>query len=108
MYDMKNLEVLKKMPQLVPESYATYREFSRQVMKEGAIPLKYKELIALGVAMTTQCVYCLEIHREKAKAAGVTEAEIAETIMITGLLRLGAAVTHGAHCLENPIRNDEK
>jgi AhpD family alkylhydroperoxidase len=50
--------------------------------------------------MTTQCTYCLEIHKEKAKHAGVTEQEIAETIMIASLLRMGAAITHGAHCLD--------
>jgi len=42
----------------------------------------------------------LEIHKEKAKHAGVTEQEIAETIMIASLLRMGAAITHGAHCLD--------
>ncbi|MSR31098.1 MAG: carboxymuconolactone decarboxylase family protein [Gemmataceae bacterium] len=100
MYDMKVLDRLKKMPELAPEAFAAYREFARQAMKEGAIPVKYKELIALGVAMTTQCTYCLEIHKKKAKEAGVTEQEIAEAVMVTALLRCGAAVTHGAHCLE--------
>jgi len=42
----------------------------------------------------------LGIHKEKAKHAGVTEQEIAETIMIASLLRMGAAITHGAHCLD--------
>lgn len=65
MYDMKQLDKLKKMPQLVPEAYASYRQFSKQVMQEGAISVKNKELIALAVAMTTQCTYCLEIHKEK-------------------------------------------
>ena len=100
MYDMKQLDKLKKMPQLVPEAYASYRQFSKQVMQEGAISVKNKELIALAVAMTTQCTYCLEIHKEKAKQAGVTEQGIAETIMIASLLRMGAAITHGAHCLD--------
>ncbi|MEN9671967.1 MAG: hypothetical protein RL553_232, partial [Planctomycetota bacterium] len=40
MYDMKQLDKLKKMPQLVPEAYATYRQFSKQVMQEGAISVK--------------------------------------------------------------------
>jgi hypothetical protein len=28
------------------------------------------------------------------------EAEIAETVLVAAALRAGAAVTHGAHCLE--------
>jgi AhpD family alkylhydroperoxidase len=39
-------------------------------MAEGAIPVKYKELIALGVGFTTQCPYCIEIHSNRARQAG--------------------------------------
>jgi AhpD family alkylhydroperoxidase len=50
--------------------------------------------------MTTQCPYCIEIHNKKARAAGCTEQEIAETVLVAAALRAGAAVTHGTHCLE--------
>jgi AhpD family alkylhydroperoxidase len=40
------------------------------VVKDGAIPAKYKELMAVAVAITTQCVYCIEFHTQKAKKAG--------------------------------------
>jgi AhpD family alkylhydroperoxidase len=69
-------------------------------MAEGAIPTKTKELIAIAVAMTTQCPYCIEIHSKNAKKAGCTEAEIAEAIMVAAALRAGGAITHGTHCLE--------
>jgi AhpD family alkylhydroperoxidase len=47
----------------------------------SAIPSKYKELIAIAVALTTQCPYCIERHTKKAKELGCTQEEIAETIM---------------------------
>ena len=56
-------------------------------MADGAIPTKYKELIALGVALTTQCSYCLELHRQAAVKAGATQEELTETTMIAGALR---------------------
>jgi AhpD family alkylhydroperoxidase len=62
---------------------------------ESAIPVKYKELIALGVALAAQCPYCLDRHTEKAKALGVTEQEVAETIMITASIKSGAALGYG-------------
>jgi len=40
--------------------------FDKAAMAEGAIPVKYKELIALGVGFTTQCRYCIEIRTERA------------------------------------------
>ena len=36
--------------------------------------MKYKELMAVAVALTTQCPYCIEIHTKKAKKVGATEA----------------------------------
>ena len=89
MYDMKNLTKLKKIGELAPEAF-----------KDGAIPLKYKEMIAVAVALTTQCPYCIEIHAKRAKKAGVTEQELAETTLVTAALRAGGALTHGTHTID--------
>ncbi len=83
-----------------PKSMTTFQEFDKAAMEDGAIPAKYKELIALGVALTTQCVYCLEIHKEKAIKAGATEEELAEVTFVAAALRAGAAVTHGTHIIK--------
>jgi len=39
--------------------------FDEAALAEGAIPRKYKELMALAVAFTTQCPYCIEIHAKR-------------------------------------------
>jgi AhpD family alkylhydroperoxidase len=69
-------------------------------VKHGVIPLKYKELIAVAVGLTTQCPYCIEIHSKKARKAGATEQELAETTLLAAALRAGGAMTHGTHTLE--------
>jgi len=97
MYDMENVKRLKKIGEAAPSAWEAFKQFDAAALAEGAIPKKYKELIALAVAMTTQCPYCLEIHRKQALAAGATEAELAETVFIAAALRAGAAVTHGTH-----------
>ena len=56
--------------------------------------------IALGVAFTTQCPYCLDVHTRGAKRAGATREEIVEVSMLAAALRAGAAVTHGALALK--------
>ena len=100
MYDMKNLTKLKKLGELAPDAFKGFVAFDEAVFKEGVIPLKYKELMAVAVALTTQCPYCIEIHAKKAKKAGVTEQELAETTLVAAALRAGGAVTHGTHTLE--------
>jgi AhpD family alkylhydroperoxidase len=99
MYDMKNLAKLKEMDTLAPDAMKAFWAFDKAAMADGAIPLKYKELMAIAVALTTQCPYCIEIHSKRAKAAGVTEAKLAEAVTVAAALRAGAAITHGTHTL---------
>lgn len=63
--------------------------------KDGAIPVKYRELMSIAVALTTQCAFCIESHIENAVKAGATREEIAETVFIAAALRAGGAVGNG-------------
>jgi AhpD family alkylhydroperoxidase len=99
MYDMKNLSKFEKLGQLAPEAFKAFMAFDAAALKDGAIPAKYKELMAVAVALTTQCPYCIEIHAKRAKQAGATEQELAETTLVAAALRAGAAMTHGTHTL---------
>ena len=99
MYDMKNLSKFKKYSQLAPEAFAGFEAFDAAAFKDGAIPIKHKELIAVAVALTTQCPYCIEVHSKRARQAGATEQELAETTLIAAALRAGGAMTHGTHAL---------
>jgi AhpD family alkylhydroperoxidase len=66
---------------------------------DGVIPEKYRELISIAVALTTQCSYCIDAHTKNAVAAGASREEIAETVFIASALRAGAAVGHGLMAL---------
>lgn len=76
-----------------------FQEMDKAALAEGAISKKHKELIAIAVALTTQCGYCLEVHRKAAVAAGATEQELAEATFVAVALRAGAALTHGTHLI---------
>jgi AhpD family alkylhydroperoxidase len=99
MHTKENLKKLKNMDSLTPEVMKAFWAFDRAALSDGAIPAKYKELIAVAVALTTQCPYCIDIHSNNARKAGATEAELAEAGMVAAALRAGAAVTHAAHTL---------
>lgn len=99
MYDMKNMAKLKTLAAHAPAAMQAFSDFDKAAMADGAVPVKYKELMALAVAFTTQCPYCIEIHARKARAAQATDQEIAETVLVAAALRAGGAVTHGTHAL---------
>ena len=100
MYDTQNLSKFKALAELSPDAFKAFVAFDAAVVNGGVVPLKYKELIAIAVALTTQCPYCIDIHARKARNAGASEQEIAETALVAAALRAGAAVTHATHALQ--------
>lgn len=96
-HDSDDLKRLGEFKQLAPTEFSAFVEFDKIVGRDGgAIPRKYRELIAIAVACTTQCPYCLDVHTRSAKRAGATREEVTEAALLAAALRAGAAVTHGA------------
>ena len=108
MYSKDNLGKLKSMDNLAPQVMKAFWAFDKAAVAQGAIPVLYKELIAVAVALTTQCPYCIEIHSDNARQAGATDTELAEAAMVAAALRAGAAVTHATHALSNNLNGAYK
>ncbi len=102
MYDMHNLRRLKTIEASAPEAMKAFWAFDKAALADGAIPVKYKELMACAVAFTTQCPYCIEVHSKRAREAGASDPEMAEVVAVAAALRAGAAVTHGTHAFADP------
>jgi AhpD family alkylhydroperoxidase len=100
MYDRKNLNKMKDLAPHAPEAMKAFVAFDKAAVAYGAIPAKYKELMALSVAFTTQCPYCIEIHADNARGLGTSDQEIAEAVLVAAALRAGGAITHGTHALK--------
>ncbi|HZS27268.1 MAG TPA: carboxymuconolactone decarboxylase family protein [Candidatus Angelobacter sp.] len=99
--DPADLRFIKEMGKLAPTDFQAWLGLDNIVRREdGAIPRKYRELIALAVACTTQCPYCIEVHVKGAKTAGASREEIAESSLVAAALRAGGAATHGAMALK--------
>jgi len=95
-HDAADLKRLRDMRQLAPTEYNAWLGLEKIVGREdGLIPKKYRELIAVAVACTTQCAYCLEGHTKAARKAGATREELAEAVFLAAALRAGAATMHG-------------
>ncbi len=99
MYDMSNMKKLGDLGKNASAAMKSFQALDSAALADGAIPKKYKELMAIAVALTTQCPYCLEIHKEQAIKAGATPEELAEVTFVAAALRAGAAVVHGTHLI---------
>jgi AhpD family alkylhydroperoxidase len=97
MYDMGKLKNMTNLDAGAADAMKAFWEFDKAVFKEGEISVLNKQLIAVAVALTTQCVYCIEIHTQQAREAGATDAQLAEATTVAAAIRAGGAITHGAH-----------
>jgi AhpD family alkylhydroperoxidase len=80
-----------------PDILEAYDAFDEAVFAaEGReIPLKFRQLMAVAVGITTQCVYCIDWHSKQAKKAGATDAELAEAAWVATAIRAGGGFAHG-------------
>ena len=100
-HDEDDLRLFKEMSTLAPEEFKAWVNLDKIVGREdGKIPRKYRELIALAVAHTTQCVYCIEAHTKAAKRVGASKEEVVEAVLLAAALRAGGAATHGTLALK--------
>ncbi|MCK1735092.1 carboxymuconolactone decarboxylase family protein [Bradyrhizobium sp. 138] len=98
MTDYQKADDLKSIPALVasaPIEANAFLAFNHAVERQdGVIPSKYRELISLAVALTTQCAYCLDVHTAQAAKAGATREEVAEAAFIAAAVRAGGTLGH--------------
>lgn len=51
------------------------------------LSLRDRELVALGAALASNCVPCIEFHVPAARKAGLSDAEIAEALAVADKIR---------------------
>lgn len=90
---------LNRVPELAPHQQEAYKHFSQTVWKEGVLSSREKESIAVAVAHSTKCHYCIDHHTKKAKRAGATLKQLAEAVMVTAAIEGQGAVTHAVNAL---------
>ena len=103
-YPADNRKGLRKLRDLRPNLFKAFLEFDAKVFEEGALNVKTKELIAVAAAHITQCPYSIDAHVKRAKAAGATDEEVAESVFVAMALRAGGSFAHSSvamHALEH-------
>ena len=100
-HDENDIKLMREMRKLAPEDFNAWLNLNNIVGRaNGAIPRKYRELIAVALACAVQCPYCIEAHSKAPKPAGATREEVVEAAFVASALRAGAAATHGAMALK--------
>lgn len=85
---------------LAPAQAKAFEAFSQAVFADGALDQRTKQLIAVAVAHTTQCPYCIKGHTRLARRMGATDEQIMEAIWVAAEMRAGGAYAHSAVSLD--------
>jgi AhpD family alkylhydroperoxidase len=99
-YHPTTAEQAARRKELVPQVHDAFEAFSRAVFSDGALPARTKQLIAVAVAHTTQCPWCITGHTRLAARAGASPEEIMEAIWVAAEMRAGAAYAHSTVALD--------
>jgi AhpD family alkylhydroperoxidase len=83
----------------IPDTMAAFQSVVKSASKDGALPSKFKELVALGIAIAMRCEGCIVFHVESAIRHGASRQEVAETIAVAVEMGGGPAVVYGSKAL---------
>ncbi len=83
-----------KVKQLAPEIARGFGGLFQATMKEGALSVREKELIALAIGLAMRCVPCINLHVEKCLHAGATREQILEAAGVAVMMQGGPSFTY--------------
>lgn len=83
-----------------PQMFAGFNTMGKAAKTNGALDEKTKELIALGIAISTRCDSCIGFHVKSLVRLGTTRAEMCEALEMIGYMGGGPSIAFGAKALE--------
>jgi AhpD family alkylhydroperoxidase len=106
--DGSDFALIPALKQLAPREIDAFFAFDHAAFRaDGVIPPKIRELIAVAVALTTQCEYCIDVHTGRALGAGASREELAEAAVVAAAVRAGGTLAHALLSLKLADRATE-
>lgn len=78
--------------EFIPEADRAFWDFKREIVEEGVLERKTKELLAVATSSAMRCPHCTRSHIEAAFDAGASKKEVAETLAVLWVIGSGAEV----------------
>lgn len=102
-YNPEDLKKFGNIADFEPALAKKFFDWYGDVFKEGALTEREKSLIALAVAHTIQCPYCIEAYTVDTLEKGCTEAQQMEVVHVAAAIRGGSSLVHSTQMM-NKVR----
>jgi alkylhydroperoxidase/carboxymuconolactone decarboxylase family protein len=93
-YEKRDLEDFANIGEYAPSLGEKYFAYYGEAMKDGALPAREKALIALAVAVTQKCPYCIDAYTNQCLSLGVSHEEMMEAIHVGAAMVAGIVLSH--------------
>jgi alkylhydroperoxidase/carboxymuconolactone decarboxylase family protein len=103
-YKAEHLRDFGKISEGSPELAEKFFAYYGAVFEEGALSAREKALIALAVAHTVQCPYCVEAYSKACLQEGSDLEQMTEAVHVATAIRGGASLIHGMQMMEQVDR----
>lgn len=94
-YDPQDLDKFAEIGKEAPDLAKKFFDYYGAVFAEGELTEREKALIALAVAHTVQCPYCIDAYTRACLEKGSNPAEMTEALHVVTAIRGGASLVHG-------------
>jgi alkylhydroperoxidase/carboxymuconolactone decarboxylase family protein len=99
-YKPEHLPAFGDIAESAPELGKAFFSYYGKVFQDGALTAREKALIALAVAHTIQCPYCIDAFTTDSLEKGSDLEQMTEAVHVATAIRGGASLVHGMQMLE--------
>ena len=100
-FDPQNLKDFGQITEWQEEMGKKFFDYYGSVFKEGALTAREKALIALAVAHTVQCPYCIDAYSSSCLEKGADEEQMMEAVHVSAAIRSGASLVNGVQMMKH-------
>jgi alkylhydroperoxidase/carboxymuconolactone decarboxylase family protein len=93
-YEKKDLDDFENIGEYAPELGSKYFDYYGEVMKGGGLTEREKALIALAVATTQKCPYCIDAYTNLCLSLGISPGEMTEAVHVGAAMVAGIVLAH--------------
>lgn len=98
-YNPEDLKKFGDVTDFQEELGEKFFEYYGSVFEEGALTKREKSLIALAVAHTVQCPYCIDAYTTDSLEKGASEEQMMEAVHVATAIRGGASLVHSTQMM---------
>jgi alkylhydroperoxidase/carboxymuconolactone decarboxylase family protein len=93
-YETKDLDDFPNIAEYAGEQGNRFFEYYNSATAAGTLSEREKSLIALAVAMSHHCPYCIDAYTNKCLSLGISHDEMMEAVHVGAAMVAGITLAH--------------